>query len=129
MWTFGIGLTLLMLATGTESSYWRQVGKSATVGEAMVDLDGVTRTGSTVSVWLKWPHYHSYYQPRAASVLMRTTFYCGTHQFKIFQMIMSDKEGKMLLSLPDMPDRNMARPGTVFGRAFDMLCAAADKEE
>jgi hypothetical protein len=117
-----LGLMLLAFTTSAHASNWRKVGESSSVGELFADMDTVRRTGDTVSVWLQWPNYRSNYEPRVASASERAEFYCGAREFELFEMIIRDKEARVLLNMTDDEGRKPVEPNTVFGRAFDILC-------
>lgn len=119
-----LGLALLAYTTSADASNWRQVGESSSVGKLFADLDTVKRSGDTVSVWLQWPNYHSNYEPRAASASERAEFYCSSHEFELFEIIVRDKQANVLFNMADDHGRMPVEPDTVFGRAFGILCGA-----
>src|SRR5690348_8016155 len=106
MLKLAIGLGLLILTTRSEASGWKHVGENGSAGELLVDVDTVHRAGGMVSAWFGWPEYHSRFDRRAASALVRTTFYCGTREFQMSEFIMRDKNGHILRKLSFQEERN-----------------------
>ena len=116
---------LLFSATVANAAEWKQVGESPTVGVLLADMNTVNRSGDTVTVWLKYPRYKSGADPRIATALVKAEFYCSAHEFQIFNMLLRDKNDKVLYDMMDRHARNGVQTGTVFGSAAEMLCSVA----
>jgi len=125
---FIAAVALAALATTANASEWKKVGESSSVGDLLADMDSVTRTGDTVSVWLEWPTYHSNYDPRVASALMQTKFYCRPREFELFNMIVKDKDANVLFNMTDDEGRKGAQANTTFSHALEILCAATEQQ-
>lgn len=118
----GVALALVALATSAEASSWKKVAESPTAGSLLADMDSVRRTGSTVSVWLKWPKYRSDHDARIASAATLTKFYCDAGEFEMFDMILRDKNETVLFQLMDNHGRNPVAAGTVYRGAYAAVC-------
>ena len=123
MRTFVFGFALLASAAGADAADWKKLGESPTVGVLLADMDTVERTGDTIAVWLKYPNYKSTVDPRVASASVRTRFYCSAGEFEMFNMLVRDKDDKVLYDLMDKHGRNRVQSGTVFGSASETLCS------